>query len=350
MKAVDTNFLTDIFGNVTAIREKKINHLQSITGRISLQNSIHHYVITQNNSEKEVVCKFLSNKIIRNGIALLSGGKNFELWFDLIFRRKLLAYDNTCRREISIYRHIDPSLEKYLFKIYGMTYLKKEKVHVICMEYREPSKRKVDHYKVLDAILDFHVRYYQDDYSARQFQLNHYSASDYRKGRHTLKAMLDSVDNHIFKGNLPVLYDFINHIDEHYHQVMSHRSLTHNDFTPRNIYNGDSGVCLYDWELSCFQNPEHDLIEYLVYNLRDIGPDHIADYINYYREKLCGRLNLSFSDREYREILMFNLLEYCVNRLSLYRLANRVLKETFIDDMTLNANDMMAIVGPLWKS
>ena len=69
------------------------------------------------------------------------------------------------------------------------------------------------------------------------------------------------------------------------------RTLTHNDFNTRNICLRPEGpgprLAVYDWELPCVQNPQRDLIEFLVYALpAGASMDLFNDYAAFYRECL----------------------------------------------------------------
>jgi small subunit ribosomal protein S2 len=79
-------------------------------------------------------------------------------------------------------------------------------------------------------------------------------------------------------------------------------TLTHNDFNPRNLCLRRGGVLpatvLYDWELAFFQNPQHDLIEFLVFVLEDGTPrrDYLR-YADFYLENLERRRDAGEFDR-----------------------------------------------------
>ena len=47
---------------------------------------------------------------------------------------------------------------------------------------------------------------------------------------------------------------------------------------------------------------------------------------------------------KYKKIIEFNIMEYCINRMSVLRAANRRLKLEFIDNMAVNANRLMNLV------
>ena len=187
-------------------------------------------------------------------------------------------------------------------------------------------------YKTLDVIIKFHKQYYGKKECCDIYRLNYYTNHDYKRSRKLLSYIFHKIENfleniHIYHKNLP-----------------EHRSLTHNDFTTRNIFFLKEDLLIYDWELACYQNPEHDLIEFLIFELHKFADDEVRELIAYYKNNLLSALNINIQKADYERILEFNTLEYIVNKLSVYRLADVSLKLAFIKQMCKNAARILVII------
>ncbi len=112
-------------------------------------------------------------------------------------------------------------------------------------------------------------------------------------------------------------------------------TLTHNDFNPRNLCfkktkEGYTTV-LYDWELAFFQNPQHDLVEFLLFVLPPEATR--ADYLRYgqlYLRRLEGILRQEMGEETFFKILDLNALYFALVRMNLYLLGNNILKLDFL--------------------
>jgi aminoglycoside phosphotransferase (APT) family kinase protein len=129
---------------------------------------------------------------------------------------------------------------------------------------------------------------------------------------------------------------------EHHAETMTgyHRTLTHNDFHPRNVclreVNGERELVAYDWELAAYQNPQHDLIEFLIYALdEDSSYDDFVRYAAYYFEQLQYRVGRLDRDRFF-EVLELNALELGLVRYNIYLLTNNLMKYDYIDRVYRN--------------
>ena len=109
-------------------------------------------------------------------------------------------------------------------------------------------------------------------------------------------------------------------------------TLTHNDFSPRNIaWRGDRPV-VYDWELACFQNPHHDVAELLAFVLPPgSGPEAFLAHGEAYRRSLQTRLGQSLDPRAFREALHLNAVELLLVRFNLYLMGHNLLRFRFLD-------------------
>ena len=136
---------------------------------------------------------------------------------------------------------------------------------------------------------------------------------------------------------------FIDNLHNESAAVSFHRTLTHNDLSYRNISCCDS-VIIYDWELACYQNPEHDIIELLISLLHELSADEVRSALSYHRQRLSELTGVSLTDKQYAVILRFNMLEFCINKLSMLRIAARRIPLPYIEQFTRNTSAMMDIL------
>jgi hypothetical protein len=89
---------------------------------------------------------------------------------------------------------------------------------------------------------------------------------------------------------------------------------------------------VYDWELACYQNPQHDLIEFLVYALGDKTSKHTIDrYATYYLAILQEKTGLSFSAGAFHRVLYLNAVELGLVRFNVYLLTHNIVRFNFLD-------------------
>ena len=103
-------------------------------------------------------------------------------------------------------------------------------------------------------------------------------------------------------------------------------------------------VILYDWELAAYGNPEHDLIEYLSFVLHEFSDSEVYDIMEYHRENLFSALDISMSKEEYQKILEFNISEFIVNKLSVYRRAGKFFSLDFIENLCVNSARLFGLI------
>ena len=78
-------------------------------------------------------------------------------------------------------------------------------------------------------------------------------------------------------------------------------------------------MVVYDWELCCFQNPQHDLIEFLVFVLgNEDFTQNVTRYTEFYMEQLQERIDITLKRKEFFAILHLNAVELAVRRFNLY--------------------------------
>jgi thiamine kinase-like enzyme len=139
-----------------------------------------------------------------------------------------------------------------------------------------------------------------------------------------------------------IYIDFLDHLSDRIDEMNAFpMTLTHNDFNCRNICLRDETeeirLVVYDWELACYQNPQHDVIEFLAYVLPEkTSKATIDEYAEYYRSRLEEKTGLSFSKDEFHRILYLNAVELGLVRFNLYLLSHNIVKFDFIERVYRN--------------
>jgi hypothetical protein len=115
-------------------------------------------------------------------------------------------------------------------------------------------------------------------------------------------------------------------------------TLTHNDFNSRNLCLRPSRtkekprLILYDWELSAYQNPQTDLLEFLIYTLpAGVGMDAFDKFTNIYIESLSKHTGRAFNKKTFMRIMYLNAIKMAAIRFNLYLLAHNVAHFPFLE-------------------
>lgn len=336
---------------IREIRQLPFEEASSLTGKTSTgEGPISKYAIYfEDGGDKELIVKLKSSKVILNGIKLLNYKKTLMLYYYLVRYHKILSFDHSFIREIEFYNNISDHLRADLPFVYGSYHNEARNEYMIVMrEFSSgsPFCKEMVHL-VLDSILKFHIAFYGKKEVIESFQLNSYTNQDYKKSRPLLKLLFEELDEEnefYYQKDLAYLHRFIDEIDQRRRVLVQHLSLTHNDFSPRNMAFDSGNILIYDWELACYQNPEHDLVEFLSFVLHDFSKAEVLELIDYYKRGLLTALNLSLGKAEYQRILEFNISEFIVNKLSVYRRAAKTYKLDFIEDLCLNSARLLSII------
>lgn len=331
--------------NVRTITKYDLTNDDGITNRISFGNSgiCRCDVVYSDGEEQTFVAKRKSRKIILNGLKIL-GGKDIALCLRLAANHKVLGFDKSYLRETDFYKNLDASLQSYLIPAYGYYRNGVTDKHVLLLKYVDaPRKITAQDYKlVFDAVTDFHKAYYGQPEKVKSLGANCYGARDYGKCKWALSRMfrrLDGDNRKVFGATKTgAIARFLQNIDREF--IPYHRTLTHNDFSPRNMFI-DDGLYIYDWELACYQNPEHDLIEFLVSVMHDVSDWQLREMIGYFKKTLSEKLGKQTDENTYAKILRFNALEYAGIRLTLLRLADLKFGLGYIGQITANMSRLM---------
>ena len=338
---------------ILQIEEQELEGVSSINNMVALQHSgIYHLDVTfEDGSTEELLWKVKSNDVIKNGINLVSG-KTLSLKLDLILNRKILGYNQSYLREDAIYQAIDPALKKDMIEYFGCFTDRKARTENLIYRYYSGKERIMDRegfYDILAHIMPFHVRYMNRPDEAEALMLNIYSERDYRKARHCLHSMFDlrKEENLRSYGEAREqrIHAFIDRIHTEYTRFADFRTFTHNDFSRRNIFLWKHGGLFYDFELAAYQIPEHDVAEILIYECHHLTDKELEDVLRVYYQDLSISSEYDLPEEEYRKRLLFCVMEFVVNRLSLLRIVSETIPMDFIDDILINTNRLMDLLG-----
>ena len=317
--------------------EKKLKLNNSISNFVgSNKIAIKRYKVTTKFETKEVVVKNSSSKIVLNGIKLLSNDNPLIL-FGLIKNHAFFNYDHSRLREKSIYENIDEKLKMNFITYYG-TYKNN-----IVLDYIN-IKNDFDYKKIISKIASIHAFYYNQPEIIKKFHLNNNTPDMYKKCRKTLLRMYKELDNSNINKELNI-EEFIINSEKYITKYQHHKSLTHNDFSPRNILMDSKRIYLYDWELASYQNPEHDLIELLVYITNELTDNETINFIKQYEKELYTKIKIKFTSEQYKEILLLNLKDFIAIRLTMLRLTSKKIKINFINNLIKNCNRLYGIIN-----
>ena len=309
------------YENIQALSPEKIDTISSkFFGKYAV---IPYKVVDASGERHYIMIKHKNSLVVPLGATLLS--PSFGIFLKVIRRHCIFGFNSGGKREKLFYEKIDNSLRGALPQFLGSCEtFKGQRVSLAMIKFSQGREVVFsDLYKVIDLITDFHAKYYGKRETIREMRLNYYTPKEYRRSSGVLRALF----NYYYDENVKiygkelvkVMSDFIGRIDEEYAKVMEYQTLTHNDLTPRNISIGER-IIIYDWELACFQNPEHDLVELLFTTVdNDCTPEQIRKIINYFRKQLTNKTKTEISDEEFARRIRFNALEYVVNRLAIFR-------------------------------
>lgn len=335
---------------IKSINVSNLNNLSSANKAVASKSSgvrkltIHF----NNNTVKQIVIKTKSPQTLINGILILSK-KSPKLRLNLIKNHKTFSYNDSHRREVSVYQNIDNSLSDYLIKYHG-SFTSFPKTYNLLFDYYNITNNKLsleNAEKLLSGILAFHSFYYNDIKSAKKMGLNVYTPADYKHTKNCIYELYNSrhTENLKLYGEKQdqAINHYIDNIDRIMQTYKDHRTFTHNDFSTRNTFLAKNQVLFYDFELSCFQNPEHDLIEFLMYDLSNFTDQETKKLIDYYKKGLTKN-NIVISNEEYKKLLIYNAYEFIVNRLSMTKTINDTVALDFAKTSIPNSKRLLKIL------
>ncbi len=283
-------------------------------------------------------------------VARLTGEDTLSGLFESQARIFNLEQSNV--REIELYREAAARMRPYLPRIYGTRSDHRRRFYAILMEDLSAcshlntvdspecwENRQIE--AVLAALAEIHaVHWNQRDSVSSTVPLETLNADAYRASADLLgeltafnafryPQLMDADLQRILNETLADLDGLTGAM------LQQPLTLTHNDFNPRNIClrnNGDAPQPLvYDWELALFGNPQHDLIEFLVYVLDLDAPlSRFDGYVDTYCRHLEARTGSPLATAEFRQGLAPNALDLALVRFNLYLMGHNLLNFSFL--------------------
>ena len=345
---------------ITHVEEEPLCGISSINNRIALgDNGIDLLKLRfEDGSSMLCVRKVKSSDIIRNGVRLI-GGESLRLKLSMAFHTEILGYRHSAKREVTLYKELDRPLRRHIILCYGSYYEPRRREYSLILKYYKNGEREraslAELKQALGAVSAFHKFYYNDVDAARSLGLSMCTPSKYKKSKRCLKLLFhaDEEENRRRFGRerLEKIDRFLDEIDKRAARYKNHLSFTHNDFSLRNIFFFGSRALLYDFELAAWQTPEHDLIELLIYEAQRLSREEILELIDCHKSLLLpvSAPLRQMSRREYGGLLLFNAYEFTVNRLSLLRIAGKLLHEDFTDPLIDGAEKIISIIEEAYE-
>ncbi|WP_084611119.1 phosphotransferase [Zooshikella ganghwensis] len=118
------------------------------------------------------------------------------------------------------------------------------------------------------------------------------------------------------------------------------KTLIHGDFNPRNLAfrqtNNQLKLCAWDWELATWHLPQRDCVELLAFTLKpeQVTPAFLSKFSEYHRQQLAKAANTSLDKTQWHMGFHYSLLDFTVNRLAHYWLANTLQDYPFMARLT----------------
>jgi len=285
------------------------------------------------------------------GLAKLSGEDRLPGLFENY--SAIFGFDNCNKREIGIFNHIDQDIKQFLPKIYG-TYADEEKdIHTILMEDLSDMKllntvdscqqwKEKDIKKALSDLAHIHSVYFEKyEEIPEECCIEKFDPETLISARELLKELLNYNSQRfgeIIPMDLKGIYEayFINIHDYSQEMVKASMTLCHNDFNLRNIclrtIGGENRLVVYDWELARYQNPQIDLLEFLIFVLSEKSfLDQCRKYMEFYRKCLEKKTGVGLPGDRFNSIMHINALYLGTTRFNLYLLAHNLSRFSFME-------------------
>ncbi len=368
---INEKFFTDLFDEpkVQIIKMEKIPRLScsgiisTITGKSSNVYGLHRYMLTAETSGgKKNIPAFLKLKAsgrelmeIGFKVAKLTGEDHLPGLYES--QSHIFCLEASQVREIQLYREADPELLKYCPGVYGTKINNQREIYAILMEdltdcsYYDSINTisQWDEQSIKTVLFDMasmHAVYFDSYDGLGEMNIERLEKNSICSSSELLNELTLFNTNRypelIHDDTREIYMSFLDDLENNLMRMLSFpMTLTHNDFNPRNLClrRGDESpaTVLYDWELAFFQNPQHDLIEFLVFVLKDGSPrKEYIEYATFYLKRLEEATGRSFTGKHFFEVLDLNAVFFALVRMNLYLLGNNILKLAFLDRVYSN--------------
>lgn len=348
-------------GIVSTILDKKRNGIKGIFK--------YHLKAKSPKQEKEdnftAILKLKSSdkEIINIGLGLsrLSGQDRLPGLFEA--NLNIFGFNDSHLREIEFYRNMTPEIARFCPNILGTGFDERRNIFAILMEdlsdtshfntVDDPSFWDDSSIKTaLEQLADFHSVYFQkpEDIPV-EIKVNQFDPDTLLEAGEFLTTLTQYNANRfpeLISGKLLKIFQnyFENNVEAYELMLKTPMTLTHNDCNPRNLCfkeeNDEIKLILYDWELPCFQNPQHDLIEFLSFTLPENTPLHLfTDYAIYYCQQIEKKVGRRFLKKSFLDALYINALDLATVRFNLYLLAHNIVKFSFLKRVYKNLGNFI---------
>ncbi len=359
-----TSLLSDPHFSIVSFREELFENKTGIISRMgqgkgSRLNGIFRYCLSIMRdgvgSDLPVVLKLKTDDgaLIKAAcdMAKLSGDDILPGLFEA--NSVLFGFHGSAVREIEFYRNAKREMLAFAPKIFGVQRDDRKGIYAILMEDLSSCSmlNAADDSSgwneetigcVLDSMAAMHALYFDRAHELQPvMNINEGGGNPTRGMCELLYEMTRyNCDRYpeLFGDDLADIFvDFIDSIDANNDMMKAyHRTLTHNDFNPRNIcmrrHDDGFDLVVYDWEVPCFQNPQHDLVEFLSYVVdKENSFEKFAACAERYRLKLEEMTGCDLNSDDFYHILYLNALDLGVIRFNLCLLAHNILHFAFMD-------------------
>lgn len=281
--------------------------------------SIYGFYITANNVSKKIVAKRKTNAIVINTGILLNeqNSKDFENIYRL--NCAVLGLNNSDIREHLIYKGIIDNIKIYMPKY--LDNIQNSNENILLLEYFDNSHNKINDNLVIEFLTNLHSYYLNKKGIVKKFMLNYCSIEEYQKSIKLLLMIFSSLKK-LYKEVIPkevlnnIKYN-IENLDNIIKKMYSyHLTFNHGDFTYKNMCLVDNKLCVFDWEMASYLNPQFDVVNYLCYSdLEGTPKEYIEEFINKYINNLENKANLNIDKKEFYDIFKFNVDYFFIIRL-----------------------------------
>ncbi len=344
---------SDIIKNAESIEhDVKINIENGIiteaTSRV-VNKALGFTALTVDGKDKIILKSKPMDSDVIAGLAAIAGFADSDI------RRKFLKTksDNEftkCHiREIEAYEFVSQEFERYLPKLHG-TYINTQKeAYLLLLENLNDTQIELMN---TQGQLDLWTKSTRElIYNAISKVHTHFSESDLirESSLNTGKTSIDTdlcdsiityirAQNYISKETEAKLESIVKESSSWMKIIdQGPKTLTHNDFNPRNICFKNGRPCFYDWELSRYNSPYRDLVEFMSFTtpVTEIEAD-----IDYY----LAQDSLELARKEKLTNMLACANEYLLNRVLFYYVGHSVSEYEF---MPVVFNRTMEIISYL---
>ncbi len=370
---INEKFFTDLFDapDITVTGFRKLPRkscsgiISTITGECSSVHGLHRYLLSAMTPDGPMdIPAFLklkaSNRELEETglkVARLTGEDRLPGLYES--QSHIFCLEDSHLREIKIYRNAGADLLQFCPVIYGTMINHERGIYAVLMEDLTENNYydSIFHIKswddqavktVLRDMAAMHALYF-DSYHALDSMDIQKIDRDFVCSASALMEELTLFNAQRYPDLVPidikrVYLDFLKDLDSRVDTMLSFpMTLTHNDFNPRNLclrtgtVSASPATVLYDWELALFQNPQHDLIEFLVFVMKDgSSRNDYLRYADFYVQCLEKELSTPIDRAHFVEVLDLNALFFALVRMNLYLLGHNILKLEFLERVYAN--------------